>query len=100
MADSALSLSRDAVLKESASLPEDMPRIRGYDFNQGVDHRALLHSYLTTGFQASSFALAVQEINKMVSSKDVSCFLPLWFFKSASGIFMAILLVTLAVKGS
>ncbi|KAI4881310.1 hypothetical protein NFI96_029922 [Prochilodus magdalenae] len=69
MADSALSLSRDAVLKESASLPEDMPRIRGYDFNQGVDHRALLHSYLTTGFQASSFALAVQEINKMIEKR-------------------------------
>ncbi|XP_022520790.2 deoxyhypusine synthase [Astyanax mexicanus] len=69
MADSVPSVARDAVLKESAALPEDVPRIRGYDFNQGVDHRALLHSYLTTGFQASSFGLAVQEINKMIEKR-------------------------------
>lgn len=69
MADSVPSVARDAVLKESAALPEDMPRIRGYDFNQGVDHRALLHSYLTTGFQASSFGQAVQEINKMIEKR-------------------------------
>lgn len=68
MADSVPAVARDAVLKESAALPEDVPRIQGYDFNQGVDHRALLHSYLTTGFQASSLALAVQQINKMVNS--------------------------------
>ncbi|KAK3520395.1 hypothetical protein QTP70_024145 [Hemibagrus guttatus] len=69
MADHILSVARDAVLKESGALPEDMPQIRGYDFNQGVDHRALLHSYLTTGFQASSFAMAVQEINKMIDRR-------------------------------
>lgn len=70
MAHQAPSVARDAVLKESSPLPDDMPRIKGYDFNQGVDHKALLQSYLTTGFQASSFALAVQEINKMVSVQD------------------------------
>lgn len=70
MADQVPSIARDAVLKESGSLPENMPQIRGYDFNQGVDHRALLQSYLTTGFQASSFAMAVQEINKMVSLRS------------------------------
>ncbi|XP_026772746.1 deoxyhypusine synthase [Pangasianodon hypophthalmus] len=69
MADQVPSVARDAVLKESGALPEDMPQIRGYDFNQGVDHRALLHSYLTTGFQASSFAMAVQEINKMIDRR-------------------------------
>lgn len=68
MAGQFPSFAREAVLKESVPLPEDMPQIRGYDFNQGVDHRALLHSYFTTGFQASSFAMAVQEINKMVCS--------------------------------
>lgn len=75
MADQVPSVARDAVLKESDALPDDMPQIRGYDFNQGVDHRALLHSYLTTGFQASSFAMAVQEINKMVSS-NIFLFFP------------------------
>uniref|UniRef100_A0A8C2G5M6 deoxyhypusine synthase n=1 Tax=Cyprinus carpio TaxID=7962 RepID=A0A8C2G5M6_CYPCA len=65
----APSVARAAVLKESSSLPEDMPQIKGYDFNQGVDHRALLQSFLTTGFQASSFGQAVQEINKMIERR-------------------------------
>lgn len=69
MAHQAPSVARDAVLKQSSPLPDDMPRIKGYDFNQGVDHKALLQSYLTTGFQASSFALAVQEINKMIEKR-------------------------------
>ncbi|TRY97329.1 hypothetical protein DNTS_020613 [Danionella cerebrum] len=61
--------ARDAVLKESMPLPEDLPLIRGYDFNQGLDHRSLLRSFLTTGFQASSFSLAAQEINKMIEKR-------------------------------
>ncbi|XP_076844759.1 deoxyhypusine synthase isoform X3 [Brachyhypopomus gauderio] len=65
----APSVSRAAVLKKSDGLPEDVPRIRGYDFNQGLDHRALLNSFLTTGFQATNFALAVQEINKMIERR-------------------------------
>ncbi|XP_028842786.1 deoxyhypusine synthase [Denticeps clupeoides] len=69
MADQAPPVAREAVLKESSSLPEDMPRIKGYDFNQGVDLRGLLRSYLTTGFQASNFGLAVQEINKMIEKR-------------------------------
>uniref|UniRef100_A0A8C1QA72 Uncharacterized protein n=1 Tax=Cyprinus carpio TaxID=7962 RepID=A0A8C1QA72_CYPCA len=64
-AEGAPSVARDAVLKESIALPEDMPQIRGYDFNRGMDHRALLQSFLSTAFQASRFGLAVQEINKM-----------------------------------
>ena len=51
----------------SVPLPEDAPRVQGYDFNQGVDHRALLQSYLNTGFQATNFGLAVQQINSMVT---------------------------------
>lgn len=67
MAHPAPSVARDAVLMESTPLPQDMLQIKGYDFNQGVDHHALLQSFLTTGFQASSFGQAVQEINRMVS---------------------------------
>lgn len=73
MAHQAPSVARDAVLKESSPLPEDMPQIKGYDFNQGVDHKALLQSFLTTGFQASSFGQAVLEINKMVSVYESDC---------------------------
>ncbi len=41
----------------------------GYDFNLGVDHHALLRSYRTSGFQATSFGLAVEQINAMVGGK-------------------------------
>ncbi|XP_048848137.1 deoxyhypusine synthase-like [Brienomyrus brachyistius] len=69
MSELARAAAHEAVLKESSPLPEDLPQIKGYDFNQGVDHKALLQSYLTTGFQASSFAQAVQEINKMIEKR-------------------------------
>uniref|UniRef100_A0AAX7USE3 deoxyhypusine synthase n=1 Tax=Astatotilapia calliptera TaxID=8154 RepID=A0AAX7USE3_ASTCA len=65
----APSVAMEAVLKPSCDLPEDMPKIRGYDFNQGVDLHAVLKSYLTTGFQASSLALAIQEINTMIEKR-------------------------------
>lgn len=71
MADQAPSVAMEAVLKPSCDLPEDMPKIRGYDFNQGVDLHAVLKSYLTTGFQASSLALAIQEINTMVRGQPL-----------------------------
>lgn len=64
-----LSAAKEAVLKPSDHIAEDMPKIRGYDFNQGVDHQAVLKSYLTTGFQASSLGLAIQEINHMVRDR-------------------------------
>ncbi|KAM4597917.1 deoxyhypusine synthase [Polymixia lowei] len=69
MADQVPSVAMEAVLKQSTDLPEDMPKIRGYDFNQGVDHRALLQTYLTTGFQASSMGMAIEEINKMIEKR-------------------------------
>lgn len=69
MAGQAPPVARAAVLKESTPLPDDLPQIRGYDFNQGLNHRALLQSFITTGFQASSFGLAVQEINKMIEKR-------------------------------
>ncbi|XP_034046854.1 deoxyhypusine synthase-like [Thalassophryne amazonica] len=69
MADRAPSVAMEAVLKPSCNLPEDMPKIRGYDFNQGVDLKAVIKSYLTTGFQASSLGLAIQEINRMIEKR-------------------------------
>eukprot|EP01097_Dermamoeba_algensis_P006323 TRINITY_DN3956_c0_g1_i1.p1 TRINITY_DN3956_c0_g1~~TRINITY_DN3956_c0_g1_i1.p1 ORF type:complete len:370 (-),score=92.83 TRINITY_DN3956_c0_g1_i1:297-1406(-) len=41
--------------------------VRGYDFNEGVDFEKLLNSYLYTGFQATSFGSAVQEVNRMIN---------------------------------
>ncbi|GFU16194.1 probable deoxyhypusine synthase [Nephila pilipes] len=60
----AIALS--AVLKKSSSLPKNKEIVKGYDFNDGVDYRALLESYKTSGFQASNFGLAVEEIKKMI----------------------------------
>jgi deoxyhypusine synthase len=40
----------------------------GYDWNKGVNYRALLDTYRFCGFQATNFGLAVEEINKMVCS--------------------------------
>lgn len=41
--------------------------VHGYDFQKGpVDFEALLNTYKYTGFQATNFGLAIEEINKMV----------------------------------
>lgn len=61
-------VSREAVLAKSAPIPhqQSLPRVSGYDFNQGIDYHALLDSYKTTGYQATNFGLAVDQINSMV----------------------------------
>eukprot|EP00899_Mesostigma_viride_P015673 jgi/Mesvir1/24106/Mv10828-RA.1 len=41
--------------------------VAGYDFNRGIDYGALLESYKTTGFQATTFGQAVDEIQRMLS---------------------------------
>uniref|UniRef100_A0A3Q3INN3 deoxyhypusine synthase n=1 Tax=Monopterus albus TaxID=43700 RepID=A0A3Q3INN3_MONAL len=69
MADYASSLAAQSVLQPSCELPEDTPKVRGYDFNQGVDLPAVLKSYFNTGFQATSFAMAIQEINHMIEKR-------------------------------
>eukprot|EP00040_Diaphanoeca_grandis_P030311 m.178992 g.178992 ORF g.178992 m.178992 type:complete len:734 (-) comp31954_c3_seq2:872-3073(-) len=53
------------VLADSYVMPADSVTIEGYDFNNGVDYHQILQSYLRTGFQATNFGLAVQEINRM-----------------------------------
>lgn len=59
-------LAKAAVLQESSKLPDNTPKVLGYDFNQGVNYSELLSTYLHSGFQATNFGLAVEEINKMV----------------------------------
>ncbi|XP_054039395.1 deoxyhypusine synthase isoform X4 [Rissa tridactyla] len=58
-----------AVLKPSGPLPTESLPVRGYDFSGGPDHAALLRSFRTTGFQATSFAQAVAEIQRMIAAK-------------------------------
>lgn len=59
------------IYRQTVPIPEDTPKVRGYDFNQGVDHQALLQSFYNTGFQATSFGLAVNQINLMVRRKGL-----------------------------
>uniref|UniRef100_A0A8V5GX93 Uncharacterized protein n=1 Tax=Melopsittacus undulatus TaxID=13146 RepID=A0A8V5GX93_MELUD len=58
-----------AVLRPSGALPPGALPVRGYDFRGGPDHAELLRSFLTTGFQATSFAQAAAEINRMIDAK-------------------------------
>ncbi|XP_068837537.1 deoxyhypusine synthase isoform X1 [Capricornis sumatraensis] len=58
-----------AVLKHSSALPFESAQVRGYDFNRGVDYRALLEAFSTTGFQATNFGHAVQQVNAMIEKK-------------------------------
>lgn len=71
------------IYRQTVPIPEDTPKVRGYDFNQGVDHQALLQSFYNTGFQATSFGLAVNQIKMMVGQTGsglkvlhISCMLP------------------------
>ena len=59
-------LVKDAVLASSELMPPGSSEVKGYDFSNGVDYHELLESYRTTGFQASNFGKAVEEINNMV----------------------------------
>lgn len=59
-------IAKEAVLTASQKIADDTPIVVGYDFNAGINYDALLGSYLNSGFQATNFGKAVQEINKMV----------------------------------
>jgi len=57
-------VAADAVLVKSEKLTSDT--IVGYDFSKELDYEALLDSYIRTGFQATNFGLAINEINRML----------------------------------
>jgi deoxyhypusine synthase len=56
----------DAVLVPSTKIPEGAETVRGYNFDHGVNYPELLASFARTGFQATNFGKAVEEINRMV----------------------------------
>ncbi|KAE9551570.1 hypothetical protein FO519_005214 [Halicephalobus sp. NKZ332] len=64
-----LTSAQEAVLVRSEKLDDDTPQVRGYDFNEGINYEKLLDSYLTTGFQATNLALAIEEVNKMIEAR-------------------------------
>lgn len=62
-------LAKDSVLVESEKLPDDTPIAGGYDWSQGIDYDKILSSFKSTGFQATNFGKAVDEINKMIECR-------------------------------
>ena len=60
--------SVEAAAKLADHSASDTYEIKGYDLNKGVDFAAMLDSYMSTGFQATNFAKAVDEINRMVNA--------------------------------
>lgn len=64
-------ISKDAVLQESVPLPKDTPVVQGYDWNNGIDYKELLKTYIHSGFQATNFGKAVEEINKMLELRKL-----------------------------
>lgn len=59
-------IAKDAVLTKSVKLPDQTPEVAGYNWDNGINYDQLLKSYLYSGFQATNFGKAVDEINKMV----------------------------------
>ena len=59
--------------KAVINVPEQADRtllkteVAGYDFNRGINYSELLKSFLTSGFQATNFGLAVEQIEQMVT---------------------------------
>lgn len=69
--DGAPALVQEAVLVKSEPMPPEFStQVQGYQFERDglVDYHALLQSYRTSGFQATNFGLAVEQVTKMVSS--------------------------------
>lgn len=58
----------DAVMEIDAQVI-DPTTVHGYNFSDGLNYEKLFSSFKTTGFQATNFALAVEEINKMIECK-------------------------------
>ena len=64
-------ITKDAVLVQSVKLPEDTPKVKGYDFNEGINYEKLMQSYYSTGFQALHLGQAFEEINNMLRCRDL-----------------------------
>ncbi|CAJ2648180.1 deoxyhypusine synthase-like [Trifolium pratense] len=64
--DTVIASVHSTVFKQSENLNGKHLKIEGYDFNNGVNYQNLLKSMLTTGFQASNLADAINVVNQML----------------------------------
>ncbi len=58
-------IARENVLRESDEI--DGIKIKGYDFNNGIDYKKIIGSFSSTGFQATQLHKAIEITNKMIS---------------------------------
>ncbi|XP_022654828.1 probable deoxyhypusine synthase isoform X1 [Varroa jacobsoni] len=64
-------IATTALFKRSDELPvAERVEVRGADFNTKVDLDALMSSLMTTGFQATQLARAINEVNKMLDCRE------------------------------
>lgn len=73
MSTLANELAQEAVLKKTCDdtsiyLKE---QVRGYDWSDGVNYEKLLKTYCRSGFQATNFGLAVEEIHRMIECRSL-----------------------------
>ncbi|KAL0544741.1 hypothetical protein IC582_019864 [Cucumis melo] len=64
--NNVLASVRAAVFKESENLEGKSIKIKGYDFNQGLNYSNLIRSMISTGFQASNLGDAIEVVNQML----------------------------------
>ena len=57
--------AKEAIMKPSDD-NLDLPIVKGYDFNQGIDYTEIIKSYATTGLQATNLYRAIETVNSMV----------------------------------
>lgn len=58
-------VAQEAVLVRSETLEGKYTRVRGYDFNDGVDYEKLMESYVTMGYQGTNLGEAINEVKRM-----------------------------------
>lgn len=61
-------IAKENILKKSEEISGT--KIKGYDFNGGVDYDKIVKSFLSTGFQASEFGKAIEIVNEMIEVKS------------------------------
>lgn len=59
---------RDGVFQRGDyAILEDLEKVKGYDFNQGVDYEKILKTYVHSGCQATYVGRAIQIVNEMIN---------------------------------
>lgn len=60
-------IARNNLFRKSEEI--EGTRIKGYDFNKGVNYSALIKSFSSTGFQATQLSKAIELTNSMIAEK-------------------------------